>query len=542
MNVLSINVNADDTVSTRVTVRSNSYHFKTSEPIYVLGDILGAYDEVINTLVNLQLLNKKGQWIGGNTHVVSLGDFVRQDRTTKKVLGLFKQLQEKAQTAGGQFHLLLGDEELQYITNNLEGDDGQFTTNQEQWLMNLPFVIQINDQVFAHRGLSKDLSQQTLTELNQVLTAGIIQHYNKGSSIITQSQPTKTTSISEQSVDELFLTHDNPALYQGNKICHPYFEADNLANILQNWSANRLWVAHSTTKKHQLITRFNQMLMIIDSNMKHTENETSWVVRIDQNKEESMMFNIVTGEMKLAQLAPKRQLDNPYSMTEIEIEEFLKTAEIIHTKELSVGVTKPIKMTLQKDGKQLKAIFKYVDTKPGKERKKWRNDEYVDDRYYYDMAAYKLDRMLDIGLVPVVVERTIDGKKGILQLWIDDLISKKSQKEKKIDYPGHCNYNDQINMLDTFDYLIHNTDRNQSNILYSKSDWQIWFIDHSRSFDLSRKRPKMMKKHTIRVTKSFMNVIERLSKEKLNTLRPWLHRKQIRALKYRRINILKNNI
>ncbi|MCP4270553.1 MAG: hypothetical protein GY781_01115, partial [Gammaproteobacteria bacterium] len=400
MNVFSINGTADDTVSARVTVRSNSYHFKTSEPIYVLGDILGAYDEVINTLVNLQLLNKKGQWIGGNTHVVSLGDFVRQDRTTKKVLELFKQLQEKAQTAGGQFHLLLGDEELQYITNNLEGDDGQFTTDQDQWLMNLPFVIQINAQVFAHRGLSKDLSQQTLTELNQVLTAGIIQHYNKGSSIITQSLPTKTTSISEQSVDELLLTHDNPALYQGNKICHPYFEADNLANILQNWSANRLWVAHSTTKKHQLFSRFNQMLMIVDSSMKHTENETSWVVRIDQNKEEPMMINIVTGEMKQAQLAAKRQLNIPYPMTEIEVEEFLKTAEIIHTKELSIGVTKPIKMTLQKDDKQLKAIFKYVDSNPGKERKKWRQDIYVDDRYYYDMAAYKLDRMLDIGLVP----------------------------------------------------------------------------------------------------------------------------------------------
>ncbi|MCP4274082.1 MAG: hypothetical protein GY781_19345, partial [Gammaproteobacteria bacterium] len=269
---------------------------------------------------------------------------------------------------------------------------------------------------------------------------------------------------------------------------------------------------------------------------------TSWVVRIDQNKEEPMMINIVTGEMKQAQLAAKRQLDIPYSMTEIEIEEFLKTAKIIHTKELSIGVTKPIKMTLQKDEKQLKAIFKYVDSNPGKERKKWRQDIYVDDRYYYDMAAYKLDRMLDIGLVPVVVERTIDGKKGILQLWIDDLISKKSQKEKKIDYSGHCNYKDQINMLDTFDYLIHNTDRNQSNILYSKSDWQIWFIDHSRSFDLSRNRPKMMKNHTIRVTKSFMNVIKRLSKEKLNTLRPWLHRNQIKAVKYRQIKILKNNI
>ncbi len=533
---------ADDTVSAKVTVSNNSYHFKTSEPIYVLGDIQGAYDEVINVLVDLQLLNTKGQWTGGNTHVVSLGDFVSQDSSTIKVLELFKQLQENAESAGGQFHLLLGDKELQHITNHLEGGDRQLTSDQVQWLMNLPFVIQINDQVFAHGGLSKDLAKQTLSELNQTLTDGFIQPYEKDSSIVTQNQSTKASSMSKNPVSELLFSHDNPALYQGNKICHPYFEADNLANILHNWSASRLWVAHSTSRKHQLISRFNQMLMMIDSSMKHTEDETSWVVRIDQNKEAPMMINVVTGEMKQAQLAAKRQLDNPYSMTEFEIEEFLKTAEIIHRKELSIGVTKPIKMTLQKDEKQLKAIFKYVDSKPGKERKKWRKDVYVDDRYSYDIAAYKLDRMLDIGLVPVVVERTIDGKKGILQLWIDDLISKKSQKEKKLDYSGHCNYKDQINMIDTFDYLIRNIDRNQSNILYSKSDWQIWFIDHSRSFDLSMKRPKMMKKHTIRVTKSFLNVLEALSKEKLNTLRPWLHRKQIRAINDRRRRILKNKI
>jgi len=95
--------------------------------------------------------------------------------------------------------------------------------------------------------------------------------------------------------------------------------------------------------------------------------------------------------------------------------------------------------------------------------------------------------------------------------------------------------------MDTFDYLIRNTDRNQSNILYSKSDWQIWFIDHSRSFDLSNRRPKMMKKHTIKMTHSFKNAIEKLTNENLYTLKPWLHRKQIKAIKDRRRKMLKNS-
>lgn len=539
INFLHSWVSAEPMDSEKVAISANQYGFKTAEPIYVIGDIRGTADEIVDTLTRLKLVNEKGEWIGGKAHIVTLGDFMGEGSSTT-VLELFKGLQEQAKSVGGQFHVLLGDRELQHIIDQVTTKKSFLSVAHLQWLINLPFVIQINDQVFTHGGLSKNLMHLSIKELNQTLAASLISYFNQGTSDITQIQSVKPSTVTQRSNNQLLFTQDNPVLYKGNAICHPYFEADNLTNILVNWSAVRLWVSHSSTKQQNFYSRLNKQLMMVDSDLNQPIGEPLWVAKIDTDKK-AALINSETREKRQAQVAAKRTIDNPYSMTEQQIEEFLKTAEIIHRKALADGVTKPIQMTLQKDEKQLKAVFKYVDSRPGKERKKWQNYLYEDDRFFYDIAAYKLDRLLDIGLVPVVVERSIDGKRGILQLWINDLVSKKTLKEKAIHYEGHCDYKDQINMMDTFDYLIRNTDRNQSNILYSKSDWQIWFIDHSRSFDLSNRRPKMMKKHTIKMTHSFKNAIEKLTNENLYTLKPWLHRKQIKAIKDRRRKMLKNS-
>ena len=96
-------------------------------------------------------------------------------------------------------------------------------------------------------------------------------------------------------------------------------------------------------------------------------------------------------------------------------------------------------------------------------------------------------------------------------------------------------------MLDSFDYLIWNNDRNKSNILFTKNDFQIWFVDHSRSFGLSKGRPRMMKKHKVIVTKEFKKALKSLTKAKLKELKPWLHRKQINAIWDRRKKLLKGS-
>ena len=194
---------------------------------------------------------------------------------------------------------------------------------------------------------------------------------------------------------------------------------------------------------------------------------------------------------------------------------------------------------MKMDGKVVKGIFKYKDTVPRAHSGTWLTDGDYADRYQYEVAAYKIDRMLNIGLVPVTVERKVDGKDGIIQLWIDNLTSDLILKDEKVKYYGYCDEKAQLNLIDSFDYIIANRDRNQSNLLYSADDLQIWFIDHSRSFWARTKRPKMLRKQKIKPTKTFKDALEKLNYENLQALRPWLHNKQIKSLLKRRDRFLK---
>ncbi|MCP3673355.1 MAG: hypothetical protein GY829_02625, partial [Gammaproteobacteria bacterium] len=312
-----------------------------------------------------------------------------------------------------------------------------------------------------------------------------------------------------------------------------------LNSILESFEAKKLWVGHTPTPELKVRSRLNKLLTVMDTGMLHSYyNGEPWAAKITKDAS-PVYINGLSGKHEKAIISPNRNSPNPHNMTDLELEEFLKTAEIIGKEDIGEGITKPIKVALSANGVTVSAVFKSIDSKPGNERGRWKKDIYDADRYKYEVAAYKLDRMLKLGLVPVTVERTINGKQGALQLWVDNLMSKKYQKKNNIPYNGFCNFKDQVNMMDTFDYLIRNTDRNKSNILYDADDWQVWFIDHSRSFGLLKTRPRMMKKHKVKVTNEFKKALSALSYEQLSELSPWLHKKQIRAIWDRRKKLIR---
>jgi hypothetical protein len=165
-----------------------------------------------------------------------------------------------------------------------------------------------------------------------------------------------------------------------------------------------------------------------------------------------------------------------------EAEEFLKTAKIIKSKGVPVGVTLPQKMTLEKDGRQEFAVFKMID-----ERKQGITQlaagPQVDfkDSWKFELAAYELNRMLNMNMIPPVVERTYGTQKGSLQLWIDGCMTELERTNKKIQPPGPMGWRQHIFKVRVFDNLIYNIDRNLGNLLITP-DWQLIMIDHTRCF------------------------------------------------------------
>ena len=113
--------------------------------------------------------------------------------------------------------------------------------------------------------------------------------------------------------------------------------------------------------------------------------------------------------------------------------------------------------------------------------------------WQYEIAAYEMDKLLDLNLIPPTVEKEFKGKPGSLQFWVSSEFSELDVYEKKMGIP-RSKFQNKENMkyiTRAFDSLIANDDRTQQNILYTK-DWRVILIDHSRSFRAGKKYTKKL--------------------------------------------------
>jgi len=100
------------------------------------------------------------------------------------------------------------------------------------------------------------------------------------------------------------------------------------------------------------------------------------------------------------------------------------------------------------------------------------------------VAAYELDKLLSLNMVPVTIERTYNNKTGSLQYWIENCIWESERLKKKMEPPdplGKVRWAWQMYKVRVFDALIYNFDRTTTNLLVT-TDWRSVMIDHSRAF------------------------------------------------------------
>lgn len=154
---------------------------------------------------------------------------------------------------------------------------------------------------------------------------------------------------------------------------------------------------------------------------------------------------------------------------ETEIERLLSTAPVARLESVPIGVTKPQRGYLPPGSLVERFAWKALPPQ--------RRGGFTES-YKAEIAAYQLDRLLDMGMVPPVVERTIDGKAGAAILWIEHTTPWNKDKPPVGPEPR---WSKQISRMKLFDQLIANIDRNQGNLMYD-ADWHLFLIDHSRAF------------------------------------------------------------
>jgi hypothetical protein len=192
-------------------------------------------------------------------------------------------------------------------------------------------------------------------------------------------------------------------------------------------------------------------------------------------------------------------------LSDEEIERFLKQAKIIKTKGTKKGVTDSTQATMSDGTITHDAHIQTIDEYKREFRSAMGVELDFRDSWTYNVAAYKLDRMIGLNMVPVSVPGHYRSNRAAITWWVDDvMIDEGDRVKKKMEPPDKVQWSRQMQMMRLFDELIANTDRNLGNMLYT-STWRLWPIDHTRAF-----RKQTTLKHPAYVVRCERTVFERL--------------------------------
>lgn len=169
--------------------------------------------------------------------------------------------------------------------------------------------------------------------------------------------------------------------------------------------------------------------------------------------------------------------------------EFLRTAEIVSMDDIGTGWTRPRRAVLRRGNIEARAIFRSLSLRQEAEvdpATGYARVAEFRDSATHEIAAYRLAALLELPFVPPTVRRIIDNREGTLQLWMEQAMSEQERVDGNVAPPHADWWGGVMGTLLIFDNLIYNADRNTGNLLID-SDWNVWFVDHTRAFQLERK-------------------------------------------------------
>jgi len=179
-------------------------------------------------------------------------------------------------------------------------------------------------------------------------------------------------------------------------------------------------------------------------------------------------------------------------LSDQEIETILLQGRVVDRENLDVGVTLPERLWLEYEGYRISAAFKHLDF----ERKGLTHFEKAPpqlnfkDSFRYERAAYLLDRLLGLQMVPVTVLRNVKAHEGAVVAWVEDAITEQERLRLKLAPEDTRLLIRQRAAMRLFDALVYNIDNNLGNQLWTRPDWRLHLIDHSRSFRQQSKLPE----------------------------------------------------
>jgi len=159
--------------------------------------------------------------------------------------------------------------------------------------------------------------------------------------------------------------------------------------------------------------------------------------------------------------------------------------------------------------------------------------------FYPEVAAYRLDRLLELDMVPVTALRALDGDAGSLQFLPYGSIGEQERAEKGKGRSANCPLLDQWGAMFVFDVLIYNAGRSPKSIRYSRDNWQLLLDQHDRAFAAKEGRPRFLRSKELILTNAWKDALTALTDDVLaDQFSDVLDKKRLGALGARRNELL----
>ncbi len=211
-----------------------------------------------------------------------------------------------------------------------------------------------------------------------------------------------------------------------------------------------------------------------------------------------------------AQLA---KASDPIQLSDGEIERFLLEARVVKTRSAGKGITGSLRATLTDGTLTHEAHIQTIDESKREFKGTQGTELNFRDSWTFNVAAYRISRMLNFQLVPVSVARKWKINDAAYTWWVDDVKMDEADRLKnKIQPSDPQSWNQQMQLVRLFDQLIANVDRNLGNLVIT-STWNLWAIDHTRAFrtQSTLKTPG----NVARCDRSMFDRLKKLDKESL---------------------------
>jgi hypothetical protein len=596
--------------------------------VIAFADVHGAYGELVTLLKSVGVIDSDLHWSAGKTWLVSMGDLLDRGDDSRKVMDLLMRLQGEAAAAGGALHIVVGNHEAMNVLGDLRyvsrGDFAAYAADEDpalraerkagflarnpsatdaefeqrfppgffgqrkllgpdgeygRWLLAQPAAIVINDTVYMHGGPSAALGNRSIAQLDIDYTAAVSNYlaaesaleeagllyfedaYAKRPDVAQarlQALPADRKATLAPLVARFKAADEDPLLgvygpnwYRGAALCNECAETDVLDPFVERIGVRRVVVGHTVARNGTVVSRFDGTVIKLDAGMNQAVYHGHPAALIlDASGLHVAYANPVVPP---AAIPAEPLYLSSQTVSEPEVADILAKGTIETTETCAPGVAE-VRVTL--DGHNVDGIFEAADGEVVKR----------------ELAAYRLDRLLGLGLVPATVARDYEGQAGVLQgrpaHWVSEQDRQNAAKGttaglacQTITVPakgpparrpmgpqarparmpagGWCDLPPQFQLAYAFDALIDNKGRTLDRYLYDADESTLFLSGHGAAFGTEDRLPKPLETALAKTGPEMQARLRRLDANALEgAIGDYVSARDIKAMLERRDRII----